>query len=405
MNPVRASVWILLGTLLATAARGQIPSPTGNLYGTALDPDGKALPGVTVTLTGPGAPQTVTHRREGRLPFSESVAGRLRRHSRADGIRDRAPGRRRWRSGRTRCSTVSMPVAGAAEAVTVSGDAPAAGQPEDGDRSHLLAHGARRHPHDAGSLGRPSPGSRSPARQASTPEARTPDSSPRSSGRALTRIRTPTTSTAWPSRSPASHRSFSTSTRSTASGSRPEAPTRLSSSPGVTLNLVTKRGTNELRGSARGLYTDGARWDYGAEVGGPLWKDRLWLWAAGASNSYLSQTFFVQTNRGTRPVPGDAGLLECEAQRPARCLQYPHSLVPEVATVRRRTRRGLGKSLRVVALGQHLSRRVVPTGGLTGLFGESLRLARPVLPSGGQLQDAEERPRHAGRAGHIRDLA
>jgi len=72
------------------------------------------------------------------------------------------------------------------------------------------------------------------------------------------------------------------------------------STPGVTLNLVTKRGTNQLLGSARVLYTGGAKWDYGAEAGGPLWKDRVWLWAAGASNSFLGQTFILPDGEATR---------------------------------------------------------------------------------------------------------
>jgi len=76
--------------------------------------------------------------------------------------------------------------------------------------------------------------------------------------------------------------------------------------PGVTLNIVTKRGTNEWRGSGRYLTADKS-WqsdlsfdgklgpnqtafkqgnriqkieDYGAELGGPIVKDRLWIWGS-----------------------------------------------------------------------------------------------------------------------------
>jgi hypothetical protein len=79
------------------------------------------------------------------------------------------------------------------------------------------------------------------------------------------------------------------------------------STGGVVLNMVTKRGTNEWRGSGR-YYYDTKDWqsnsntgsvdfpptqppfkqgnrivnvsDYGAEVGGPIIKDRLWIWGS-----------------------------------------------------------------------------------------------------------------------------
>jgi uncharacterized protein (DUF2141 family) len=76
---------------------------------------------------------------------------------------------------------------------------------------------------------------------------------------------------------------------------------------GVTINQVTKRGTNELKVNARYLRTDGnlqsppgkvaevdnngnlvqvdgnkidSVQEYGGDVGGPLWRDHLWGWAS-----------------------------------------------------------------------------------------------------------------------------
>jgi hypothetical protein len=92
--------------------------------------------------------------------------------------------------------------------------------------------------------------------------------------------------------------------------------------PGVSLNLVTKRGSNEFRGSARFLLTEADGYfglleqaepgfsesdfgtgqtgfvgdsvdrieDYGFEAGGPLWRDRVWLWGSWANNDITIRT-------------------------------------------------------------------------------------------------------------------
>ncbi len=68
---------------------------------------------------------------------------------------------------------------------------------------------------------------------------------------------------------------------------------------GVTVNQVTKRGTNEVKGSIRYLNTSGSLQaapgiadgnrikgveEYGADIGGPLWRDHLWGWTAFGRN-------------------------------------------------------------------------------------------------------------------------
>jgi hypothetical protein len=78
--------------------------------------------------------------------------------------------------------------------------------------------------------------------------------------------------------------------------------------PGVQINMVSKRGTNAFAGSGRYFWTDkqfqsdavipaeaqsyltsansiNNIGDYGLELGGPILKDRLWIWGAYAKNN------------------------------------------------------------------------------------------------------------------------
>ncbi len=93
----------------------------------------------------------------------------------------------------------------------------------------------------------------------------------------------------------------------TTSGSDPRIQT-----PGVQLNMVTKRGTNDLKGSGRYFYTPGSQQaaatvpseaksyldktnrinyvrDYGAELGGPIWRDHIWGWLARGDQKISNQ--------------------------------------------------------------------------------------------------------------------
>ena len=99
---------------------------------------------------------------------------------------------------------------------------------------------------------------------------------------------------------------------------------------GVTINVVTKRGTNEVRGAARYMYASG-NWqsnntppeaaaqglptnntrmirEYGADLGGPIMKDKMWLWFAGSYQTIATNSATFDSTAGEFSSPETTNL-------------------------------------------------------------------------------------------------
>src|SRR6478672_1122342 len=73
---VRSSLTVLALLLLAAPAVAQFGEAKGNLYGRVLDEQGGPLPGVSVTLNGPGVSLTQTSDARGEYRFLNLPPGR-----------------------------------------------------------------------------------------------------------------------------------------------------------------------------------------------------------------------------------------------------------------------------------------------------------------------------------------
>lgn len=302
-----------LGIIPTGAAMAQLQ--TGNLYGTVMDPEGQPLPGVRVTLSGIGAPLVQTSDEQGKFRFVGLSPGAYRLDAQLDGF---SPGEYEnlvINVGRNADLEVVL-TPGVRETISVEG-------------APLLDE--RRF----------TPGSTvSQMELEKVPTARDPWSVLQSTpGVLMDRVNVGGSESGTQSQfvGPGSFGTQAiwtldgmTITRTTALGSPPgsfdfDAFEEIQvttggndasvATGGVTVNIVTKRGTNQWRGSARYYYADAdtqsdldldaselgqpGAWnrnrrqtafkqgnriselrDVGFEGGGPIVRDRLWIWGA-----------------------------------------------------------------------------------------------------------------------------
>jgi hypothetical protein len=302
-----ATIAVLLVSLLSVSAFAQAQS--GNIYGKVQAKDGSALPGVTVTLTGVGAPQTYITDATGSFRFlslspgTYSVKAELAnfgvavRHGIGVNI------------GRNADVTLTLNPS-ASEQITVTAEAPLLDVRKTGTGSNVSKVELQSIPtaRDPWVILQQTPGVTMDRMNVGGNE----------SGQQSVYVSKGTTGTqstwnvdgvnitdfAATGSSPAYYDfdSFE-EMQITTGGSDPRIMT-----PGVQLNMVTKRGTNDIKGSGRYFSTKKA-WqaepkipgeasgyltsinqingisDKGIELGGPILRDKLWLWGAWAKNN------------------------------------------------------------------------------------------------------------------------
>lgn len=314
MNRSRVLSW-RLGRLLSCAIAFSLmisgsafaQSQTGNVFGTIVDNQGAAIPGVTVTLSGPGAPGVFVTDSEGKFRFLNLSPGRYSVRAELSGFGNVLRNNLDVNVGRS--SELTLTLAPALEqTITVTAETPLLDVRKVGtgatvERIELDQVPTARDPWvilqqvPGVLMDRVNVGGNESGQQSSF-------IGKGASGDQATWNVDGVNITDMASTSSPTYYDFDSfeEMQATTGGSDPRVMT-----PGVQLNMVTKRGTNEFRGSGRFFITDN-EWqeeatvpdeaskylaraneidhidDYGLELGGPLWKDRLWIWGAYSKN-------------------------------------------------------------------------------------------------------------------------
>ncbi len=287
---------LLAALLLAATAPAAAQLQTGDLYGTTQDQDGQPLPGVTVTLTGVGAPRVQVTDEQGRFRFLQLFPGTYALTAELQGFSPleypdlavRIGGRSEIELTLNAAVTDTITITGAAPLIDERGvnrgatvaaaeldSVPTARDPwsllslAPGVQVDRVNVGGNESGQQSGFLG---PGSLDTENTFSVDGVILNDMAAIGGS--------------------ATYFDF---------GAFEEVQITVSSADvtiataGVTINQVTKRGTNDWRAAARYLQTDGGLQseptvengnkidsveEYGADIGGPLVKDRLWIWAS-----------------------------------------------------------------------------------------------------------------------------
>lgn len=300
------AICLLVFSLVAGTAVAQ--TQTGNIYGTIVDNTGAAIPGVTVTLTGGGAPRVAVTETDGGFRFPNLSPGRYTLKGELAGFGSVVRNNVEVNIGRNSELTLTLSPA-LEQTITVTAETPLLDTRRTGTGATVTQVELEQIPsaRDPWTVLQSVPGvlvdrinvggNESGQQSNYTAKGSSGDQNTWNiDGVAVTDMSATGSSNFYYNFDSVEEMQVTTG------GTDPRIAT-----PGVQLNLVMKRGTNELNGSGRYFWTDNefqedatvpteaeaylARaneinniTDMGLEVGGPIWKDRIWLWGAYGEN-------------------------------------------------------------------------------------------------------------------------
>jgi Carboxypeptidase regulatory-like domain/TonB-dependent Receptor Plug Domain len=363
--------------VLLFAVSGYAQFQTGNIYGRAQAKDGSVLPGVTVTLTGVGAPQTQVTDASGNFRFLNLSPGTYTVKAELSGYGSAIRAGIGVRVAQNADVTLTLNPS-VSESITVTAEAPLldvrkAGTSTNVSKVELEKIPTSRDPWTvlqsvpSVMVDRINVGGTQSGQQSNyiAKGALGRDNSWNVDGVNITDMGATGSSPTY-----YDFDSFE-EMQVTTGGSDPRIQT-----PGVQLNMVTKRGTNDFRGSGRYFYTpeslsaeatvpedqssflvrtNGVHYvrDYGAEIGGPIWRDHLWFWGARADQK-ISQWQSQQKNATV-----NAGVVTLT----------PAFIIPDDTILR-------NKNLK-------LNAQILPSNSAVGFytFGDKFRNARDLSPT------------------------
>jgi Carboxypeptidase regulatory-like domain len=290
------AVAVVAALLLAMAAPAAAQLQTGDLYGTVIDAQGQPLPGVTITLSGTSAPQVQTSGEDGRFRFLNLYPGTYDLKAELQGFSSVEYPDIVVSIGSN--TSLEVTLSGAVEdVITVTGESPILDERKTVQGASVSAVELDKVPtaRDPWALLSQAPGVVVDRINVGGNESGQQSnflgmgSSSRDNTFAVDGVILTDMNAVGAS---ATYFDF---------GAFEEVQFTVSSTDvtvataGVTINQVTKRGTNEWRGAARYLRADGELQsdppipngnridsveEYGADFGGPLWRDHLWGWAS-----------------------------------------------------------------------------------------------------------------------------